>query len=119
MPVIDELLSRMPKNGASDLHMVAGERPKFALHGHVTPVEDWEPLENNYLREILLELIGEEQREYYLHNLDFDHAYEIEGVARFRCNYYFQRTGLGAVFRIIPSKILTLEQLNMPPAVAK
>ena len=104
MPRIDDLLERMPVNGASDLHMVAGERPKYALHGEVVEVEDWDPLDNDDLRDILLEIINEDQTKIYLENLDFDHAYAIEGVARFRANYYMQRTGYGAVFRIIPSK---------------
>jgi len=119
MAKIDDLLRRMPENGASDLHMVAGERPKYALHGEVVEVEDWELLEDAFLREILFEIINEEQQNLYLDHWDIDHAYEIEGVARFRCNYYMQRTGFGAVFRIIPSKILTLEQLNMPQALQR
>jgi twitching motility protein PilT len=119
MARIDELLSRMPTNGASDLHMVAGERPKFALHGEVTEIDDWDHLSNEQLREILLEIISPEQREYYLSHWDFDHAYEIPGVARFRCNYYHLRTGHAGVFRIIPSKILTLEQLKVPETLKK
>lgn len=119
MAKIDDLLTRMPKNGASDLHMIAGERPKFALHGEVVEVKDWEPLDNEFLREVLFEIIGEEMQNMYLTKLDVDHAYAIEGIARFRANYYRQRTGFAAVFRIIPSKILTLEQLKMPPALKK
>ena len=119
MPRIDELLRRMPENGASDLHMVTGERPKFALHGEVVEVEDWDVLEDDVLHEILFEILQEDQAEIYTDNWDLDHAYEIDGVARFRCNYYMQRTGHGGVFRIIPSKILTLEQLSMPAALKK
>jgi twitching motility protein PilT len=119
MPRIDDLLARMPKNGASDLHMVSGERPKFALHGEVTEVKDWDHLKDDDLRDILLEIITPEQREHYLAHWDFDHAYEISGVARYRCNYYRQRTGFSAVFRIIPSKILTLEQLKVPDTLKK
>lgn len=119
MARVDELLRRMPENGASDLHMVTGERPKFALHGEVIEVDDWDPLDNDDLRDILLEVLDEDQQEHYLNNWDLDHAYAIEGLARFRCNYYFQRTGHGGVFRIIPSKIMTLEQLQMPEALKK
>ncbi len=119
MPKIDDLLERMPKNSASDLHMVTGERPKFVLHGEIVEVEDWEPMENEFLGEVLLELLDEDLTERYMTHWDIDHAYEIEGVARYRCNYYFQRTGFGAVFRIIPAKILTLEQLQMPKVLQK
>jgi twitching motility protein PilT len=119
MARIDELLSRMPTNGASDLHMVAGEHPKFALHGEVTEIDDWEKMSNEFLRATLLEILSPEQQQLYLERWDLDHAYAIPGVARYRCNYYHQRTGHAAVFRIIPSKILTLEQLKMPEAVKK
>jgi twitching motility protein PilT len=119
MARIDELLSRMTTNGASDLHLIAGERPKYALHGEVTEIDDWDHLDNHFLREMLLEIISPEQGKRYLEHWDFDHAYEIPGVARYRCNYYHQRTGHAAVFRIIPSKILTLEQLKMPEVVKK
>ena len=119
MPRIDDLLRRMPENGASDLHMVAGEKPKFALHGEVVEVEDWDVLENDVLRDILFEILDEDQKKIYLDHWDIDHAYAIEGVARYRCNYSMQRTGFGGVFRIIPSTILTLEQLSMPKALQK
>ena len=74
MPKIDDLLRRMPENGASDLHMVAGERPKYALHGEVVEVEDWDVLENEFLRDILLELLDEDQTKLYLDHCDLEPA---------------------------------------------
>ena len=104
MAKVDELLRRMPDNNASDLHLVAGQRPKFALHGEVVDIEDWDELDNDFLRDLLLEVIDEEQTKHYLSHWDLDHAYAIEGVARFRCNFYMQRTGFGGVFRIMPRR---------------
>jgi twitching motility protein PilT len=68
-------------------------------------------------KEILFEILKSEQQEVFEKNRDFDMAYEIKGLARFRCNFLYQHRGVGAVFRIIPSEILTMEQLNLPEAV--
>lgn len=119
MPKLDELLARMPKNGASDIFLMVGEKPKFKLHGDITPIEDWPVLDRPFLNEILYELLSIEQRERYEENLDFDFAYGLGDIARYRCNYFFQRTGYAAVMRIIPSKILTLKDLNLPPILTK
>jgi len=119
MPRIDDLLHRMPENGASDMFIMVGERPKFKLDGEVVEVEDWDPLEENETRELLFEILNEEQQERYSENLDFDFAYALGDVARFRCNYFMQRTHYAAVLRIIPSKIMTLEELNLPSALRR
>jgi len=68
---------------------------------------------------LLFEIISDEQREKFLQKKDLDFAYEIPNVARFRANYFYQKRGLGAVFRIIPSKILSVEELNLPETVLK
>ena len=119
MPKIDKLLLDMRNNSASDLHMVTGQKPKYRLHGDVIIVEDHPPMSEDMLKEYLFELMTKAQRERYLENKDFDFAYGIEGMARYRCNYFHQRTGCAAVFRIIPSKILTMAELNMPPVLKK
>src|SRR5215212_7749815 len=100
MAHLDPLLLRMMQNHASDLHIVVGQRPKFRVHGEVTPVDDYP-----------------EQRDRYLAGKDFDFAYGIGEQARYRVNYFFQRTGYGSVFRIIPYEIATIEQLNLPPVL--
>ena len=119
MPKIDELLSRMPENGASDMHIVVGQKPKFVLHGDISEVDDWPVLDRQAAEDLLFEILNDEQREYFVGNLDFDFAHAIENLARYRCNYYYQRTGVGAVFRIIPQDILTLDDLNLPPVLRK
>ncbi len=113
MAKIDVFFREMKERGASDLHMVVGFPPLLRLRGDLVPTNhDVLTAESN--QEILFEILNEEQQAIVLKNRDFDLAYEIPGVARFRCNFLFQQHGIGAVFRIIPTKILTLEQLNLP-----
>ncbi|MGB6042742.1 MAG: type IV pilus twitching motility protein PilT [Pirellulales bacterium] len=119
MPKLDELLLNMDATGASDLHMAVGQKPKYRIDGDVVIQEDYPVMGKDMVEEYLSEIMTAEQKESYLEGLDFDFAYGIADKFRFRCNYFFQRTGYGAVFRIIPTKILTLEQLNLPPVILK
>ncbi len=114
MANLDELLLRMLKNSASDLHIVVGARPKYRIHGDILPVADYPVLDEATVHEWLWELIDDKQRERYTQHLDFDFAYGIGEQARYRCNYFFQRTGFGAVFRIIPFNIATIAELHLP-----
>ena len=116
MAVIDTYFREMKERGASDLHMVVGFPPLLRLRGDLVPL-DHPVLTSESNQEILFEILSPTQRETLQKNRDFDKAYELDGVGRFRCNFLYQHRGVGAVFRIIPTKILTLEQLNMPEAV--
>ena len=116
MARIDEYFLEMKERGASDLHMVIGFPPMLRLRGELTPTNH--PVltpESN--RDLLFEMLNENQQAALESHLDFDMAYELEGVARFRCNFLYQHRGVGAVFRLIPTDILTLEQLQMPPVL--
>jgi twitching motility protein PilT len=114
MPVIDKLLLRMDEEDASDLHIVVGQKPKFRIHGEVHVLEDQPVLDKKMTEDHLFGIMTDKQREAYLKIHDYDFAYGLGDKFRYRCNYFFQRTGYGAVFRIIPTKILTLEELNLP-----
>jgi twitching motility protein PilT len=116
MTTIDTYFTEMQEKGASDLHMVVGFPPMIRQSGELRPL-DHPVLTAEENRRILFEILTEEQQKTVEKNLDFDMAYELAGVGRFRCNIFFQHRGIGAVFRIIPTKILTLEQLNLPEAV--
>lgn len=116
---IDPLLLRMKQNDASDLHMVVGQKPKYRIHGDIVPVDDYPVLDDHALGEFLFQITRDEQRDKYEENRDFDFAYGIGDEARYRCNYFFQRTGYGAVFRIIPTKILTLDELKLPEVLKR
>jgi twitching motility protein PilT len=119
MARLDPLLLRMRDNEASDLHVVVGQKPKYRIHGEVHVVDDHPTLTNESLADYLFDLTSDEQRQRYLEHRDLDFAYGIGDLARYRCNYFFQRTGYGAVFRIIPTRILTLEDLKLPPVLKR
>jgi twitching motility protein PilT len=109
----------MKEKGASDLHMAVGFPPMLRLRGELVPLPDQPALTASSSQKILFEILSPEQQKQLQDNRDFDMAYELENVGRFRCNFLYQHRGLGAVFRIIPTQILTLEQLNMPENVRK
>ncbi len=118
MAQIDAFFREMAKHGASDLHMVVGFPPLLRLRGDLIPM-DAPVLTAKTNKEILFEILEPAQQDTLLQNKDLDKAYELAGVGRFRCNFLYQHRGVGAVFRIIPTKILTLEQLHMPDVVKR
>lgn len=119
MARIDDLFRYLKDNKGSDLHIAAGQAPRIRRHGSLQDVEGWSPMGDAEVLELLGEIANEEQWQSYRECGDLDFAYGLEGVARFRCNFLRQEQGAGAVFRIIPEKILTCEQLNMPKAIVE
>jgi twitching motility protein PilT len=116
MALIDTYFEEMRDKGASDLHMMVGFPPLIRLHGTLAPLQH--PVltaESN--QKILYEILGPIQRNVLEEQKDFDMAYALKGVGRFRCNFLYQHRGVGAVFRIIPTEILTLEQLKLPESI--
>lgn len=118
MAKIDAFFKYMMENDASDLHLSAGCKPKIRKHGELEEIK-YHELTNDILEVLLFEIISDGQREKFLQKKDLDFAYEIPNIARFRANYFYHKRGLGAVFRIIPSKILSVEELNLPETVLK
>ena len=116
MAIIDTYFRELKNKGASDLHMVIGFPPLLRLHGELKPT-DQPVLTPDSNRDILFEILDPEQQAYLEKNRDFDMAYELGDEARFRCNFFYQQRGISAVFRIIPTTILTLEQLQLPPVL--
>jgi len=119
MAKIDAYLIKIHECGASDLHLVAGAPPKLRIRGELDPMPDEPLLTQENLTELLLEVLDSKQKKNFLDHQDLDFAYSLKGLARFRCNYFAQKRGYGAVFRIIPEKIKTLEDLNLPASVQK
>jgi twitching motility protein PilT len=119
MPKLDQYLIKMKELGASDLHLMAGLPPKIRVHGELELFPGEAVWTNEHLQGFMFELIDSSQKEHFLKARDLDFAYGLDGVARFRCNYCFQNLGVGAVFRIIPEKIMTITELNLPPAIEK
>jgi twitching motility protein PilT len=117
MARIDELLRQLKDQAGSDLHLAAGIVPRMRTHGELHPIEAWETLTDDSIREILREVSTDEDWRDFEACGDLDFAYGLEGVARFRANYFVQENGAGAVFRIIPEEILSIEDLKLPKAV--
>jgi len=115
---IDSFLRLVAEQGASDLHFHAGNVPIVRHEGELTPIP-FRALSQVETGRFLLELLGDEQRAQCEKTQEADLVYSIEGVARFRVNIFVQSQGLGAVFRVIPNKVPTLEELNLPPAVKR
>jgi twitching motility protein PilT len=115
---IDALFHAMVKAGASDLHLTVGAPPIVRKDGHMVKLdEEAAPLTPQDLVALLGPIMPEKNRKEFTERHDTDFAYEIDGLARFRSNVFADRKGPGAVFRVIPSKILTAEQLNLSPAI--
>jgi len=118
MAKIDVFFKFMADQGASDLHMSVSVAPILRLHGEMMPMK-YRSLTTDYLKALLYEIMTEAQRAKYEKSGDIDFAYEVPGVGRFRANIFTDRNGMGAVFRLIPSTILTAEQLGLPHAILK
>ncbi len=118
MAKIDALFRMVKEKNASDLHMLEGLPPKLRIHGDLQIIAGHPVLDEPMLREYLSEIATPKQWAHYERSGDLDFAYGLEGVARFRCNFLRQVHGRGAVFRQIPDKILTADDLGLPKAVA-
>ncbi|MCX5662850.1 MAG: type IV pilus twitching motility protein PilT [Planctomycetota bacterium] len=118
MAKIDALFRMVKEKKASDLHMLQGLPPKLRVHGDLEAIEGHPILTEESLKEYLHEIARPDQIAKYETTGDLDFAYGLEGVARFRCNYLKQVHGRGAVFRQIPDKILTVDDLGMPKAIS-
>jgi len=118
MAYIDELFQALIENGASDLHLAEGQPAKIRRHGEIVPIwPDAPALTREQMAYMLSEICTPEKWQKYEECGDLDFAYQMDENSRFRCNYLKQAHGYGAVFRIIPTKILTLEQLNVPEVI--
>jgi twitching motility protein PilT len=117
---IDAFFNHMMSEGGSDLHLSAGVKPILRKHGELIEIPfKYEKLTAEMMAELLSEISTPEQWEKFLEKKDLDFAYEIPGKARFRANYFYQKRGMGAVFRIIPDTVLTVEQLGLPEQVLR
>ncbi|MEE8467072.1 MAG: type IV pilus twitching motility protein PilT [Planctomycetota bacterium] len=119
MAWIDALFKRMVELGASDLHMTAGKKPSWRLHGEMMHVDECAVIKTDQMRQILMEITPPANKAEFESDNDTDFAYAIKGLARFRVNLFVDRSGPGAVFRQIPEEIMTAEQLGLPDAVVE
>ena len=110
---ISELLLFVHKEGASDLHISAGEPPMARIHGEMRRIE-MPALNKDEVHVMLYDVLSDQQRKRFEEFFELDFSIELKGIARFRVNAFRQSRGEGIVFRVIPSKILTLEELGLP-----
>jgi twitching motility protein PilT len=118
MAQIDAFFKLMHDQGASDLHLMSGQQPALRIHGDLERVK-YKVLENDSLKALLYEIAPEEKVKVFEETGDVDFAYEIPSLARYRANFFQQKNGVGAVFREIPSDILTCEQLGLPTVIRR
>ena len=115
---IDDLLRFSTKNKASDLHISAGLPPMIRVDGEITKI-NMPPLDHQKVHSLIYDIMNDKQRADYEEFFETDFSFEIPNVARFRVNAFNQNRGAGAVFRTIPSEVLTMEQLGMGPIFEK
>ena len=118
MATIDKFFKALRDQGGSDLHIQSGQPPKFRIHGRLEPL-NMPPLSNKEAEKLLFEICDQKKLAHFKTNWDLDFSYEVPGVARFRCNFLQSQTGVGAVFRIIPTKIKTIEELGVPTVIKR
>ena len=116
MAYIDQFFEVLISAGASDLHLGEGQPPKIRRHGEIVSIRE-EILSKEEMAFMMSEISGLDRWEKYLAGGDFDFAYEMDEHSRFRCNFLKQTHGYGCVFRLIPTKIMTLDQLGIPAVV--
>src|SRR6476620_234739 len=116
MAYLDQFLQAIVTEGASDLHIGEGQPPKMRRHGDIMAMRP-EPILRDEAVLMLSEIAGPADWKLFDERGDLDFAYEMDQASRFRCNYLKQANGYGAVFRLIPTKIASLEQLGIPPVV--
>ena len=118
MAKIDAFFKLMNEQGASDLHLVAGQPPALRIRGDIERIK-YKVLDSDTLRSMIYEIAPEDKVKKFEETGDIDFGYEVPGLARYRANFFMQKYGVGAVFREIPSVVLTAEQLGLPPVMSK
>jgi twitching motility protein PilT len=118
MAKIDFLFDVLISKGGSDLHLGVGYPPMMRLRGELVDMRE-DPITTHEMDQLLFEITTPEQKKTITEVLDLDFAYAYGDKSRFRANYFYKQSGLAAVFRTIPTKVLTLEDLKCPPAIRK
>ncbi|MBI5094772.1 MAG: type IV pilus twitching motility protein PilT [Candidatus Hydrogenedentes bacterium] len=119
MAQIDKYFKLVVEHKASDLHISTGAKPSLRKDGGMVSFRNEEILDPQAAKTLLYEIMPKDKEEEFNTVNDTDFAYELEGFGRFRCNIFRDHKGIGGVFRLIPTDILTVEQLNLPETVKK
>src|SRR5438046_7382530 len=118
MARIDAFFKLMSEEKASDLHLATNNPPMLRINGELVRV-DYPPLQNDELKAMVYEIAPEGKIKIFEETSDVDFGYEVPGVARYRANFFQQKYGISAVFRSIPSNVMTVDELGLPPVLKK
>lgn len=118
MAKIDAFFKLMHEQGASDLHLMAGQPPALRIRGEMERVK-YKILDNDELKAMLYEIAPEHKIKQFEETGDVDFGYDVLGIARYRSNFFMQKFGVAAVFRLVPEQIMTAEQLGLPKVISK
>jgi twitching motility protein PilT len=113
MAKLDELLSTMKQQHASDLHLASGSAPYLRIHGEMVKL-NYREVSQEVCQSLIFQILSEKQKELFAENWELDFSYPLPDVGRFRVNVFMQRNGVAAVFRLIPEKVQTVEELGLP-----
>ena len=116
---VNDLLKAAVERGASDLHLKVGSYPMARVHGHLAPVSEEKLLDHEDLVEMAASIMSTAQRQKFKDAQEVDLAYSVAGLGRFRCNVFQQRGTIGIVLRVIPVKVMNLDELGLPPVLKK
>src|ERR687898_138693 len=116
---VNDLLKLAVEKGASDLHLKVGSYPMARIHGHLVPISDEKQLDHEDLVEMAASIMSTAQRQKFKDSQELDLAYSVAGLGRFRCNVFQQRGTIGIVLRVIPVKVMNLDELGLPQILKK
>jgi twitching motility protein PilT len=116
---VNDLLKLAVEKGASDLHLKVGSYPMARINGNLAPISDEKLLDHEDLVEMAASIMSTAQRQKFKDSQEVDLAYSVAGLGRFRCNVFQQRGTIGVVLRVIPVKVMTVDQLGLPPVMKK
>jgi len=118
MSQINDFFKLMVAKEASDLHLSSGSSPYLRVHGEIQKM-DHAALTGETIQNLVFEILTEKQKKLFIEKWELDCSYAVKGLGRFRCNIFMQRRGMSAVFRLIPEKIKTFEELELPKTLSK
>src|SRR5215212_4299053 len=116
---VNDLLKLAVEKGASDLHLKVGSYPMARIHGHLSPLNEDKQLDHEELVEMAASIMSTAQRQKFKDAQEVDLAYSVAGLGRFRCNVFQQRGTIGIVLRVIPVKVMNLDELGLPSVLKK
>lgn len=116
---LDKIFRTAVAYNASDIYISTGNKPILRIHGDLVTIDEHEVLTREVAEDYIFDSMSEDERKEFTEHMDIDYAIEITGVARFRVNAFLKHKGIGAVFRLIPSTIQTMDELGLPSQLKK